>query len=293
MFYIHKRLLYIYENWQLKSNNIDEFKKILKELSQTERNIINNIIIFKKIKTMIINNPIDNIKILLPVYSKYKENKINKFFIHTILKLDSKTKNKLNKELFKLKPIEEQNKIRKNINRKMKEKYDKLSSEQKKKFNRNRIIKKIEKIGYTKYKLNCLNMYKKWYHNLSEEKKKNYSEKRKQKYIMLPDEVKEKYKINKQNKLLLIPEAERSLIWKKNLVKRKNKINNLPHDEKKAYFDKLRLRKKIYFDNITIEKRKVINKIRTFKRQLNKNYITLEEFNQKKSEIIEQNIKFI
>ena len=136
-------------------------------------------------------------------------------------------------------------------------------------------------------------MYKKWYHNLSEEKKKEYSEKRKNRYIMLPEEIKKKYKENKQNKLLLIPEAERSLMWKRNLEKRKEKIKSLASDEKLAFYERLKLRKKIYFDNITIEKRKVLNRIRTFKRQLNKNYINLEEFNQKKANIIEQNINFI
>ena len=127
MIKIYKRLLEIYEIWHLKSNNIDDLKNILKYLSQSQKNIINNIIIFKKIKIMVINNPNDKIKILLPVYKKYKENQINRFFIFSILKLDAKTIKELNKEIFKLKPIEEQKQINANIYKKIKDKYHNLT----------------------------------------------------------------------------------------------------------------------------------------------------------------------
>jgi hypothetical protein len=285
----YHRLLNVYESWESLSKNINDLKDYLKNISKKERNIFNNIIIFKKIKKLISDNPENKIKILVPVYSKYKEKTLHRFYIFNILQLKTDTIKILNKELFKMKPIEEQQKIRENISKKIREKYNSLSMEEKKILNKKRIEKKIKKMGLNNYKLYCLNMYKKWYKNLSKEKKEKYSLKRKNRYENLPDDIKQKYKKNKQNKILSLTEQERKALWKKNLKKRNQKIEQLNPDDKKNYYEKLKLRKKIYFDNITIEKRKVLNKIRTYKRQLNKNYITLEEFNKKKEDIIREN----
>ena len=220
------------------------------------------------------------------LYLKYKEKKINSFYIFNILHLNSNTIKILNNELFKLKPIEEQQKIKENISKKNRENYNLLSNEKKKIFNKNRIEKKIKKIGITNYKIYLNNMYKKWYNNLSFERKKAYSIKRKIRYQNLPYEIKQKYKDNKQNKILSLSEKEKKELWRRNLQKRKYKIEQMNPYEKKNYYETLKLRKKVYFNNIPIEKKKIINKIRTFKRQLNKNYITQEEFNIKKKNII-------
>ena len=108
----YKRLLSVYESWESLSNNIDEFKIFLRNLSENERMIIKKIIILKKINKIIIDDKNNKDKILLSVYLKYKEKILPRFLIFSILKIDSKTIKNLNKELFKLKLLEEQQQIR-------------------------------------------------------------------------------------------------------------------------------------------------------------------------------------
>ena len=232
-------------------------------------------------------------KILLSVYLKYKEKILPRFLIFSILKIDSKTIKNLNKELFKLKPLEEQKQIRAAQYKKIKEKYNALSPEKKKIHNRKRIERRIKKIGYENYKLYCNNMYKKWYNNLSIEKKQEYSNKQKERYSNLSDDIKQKYKDNKKNRFSLFSNEEKQEKYKIYMQNRKKKIKILSEDERNIYYEKLKFRKKIYFDNITIEKRKVLNKIRNYKRQLDKNKITEDEYKQKKTNIIQDNIIFM
>jgi len=284
----YQRLLVLYELWETTSKDLNEFKKFLKNLSESERNIIKNIIIFKKIKN-ILDNSEDKIKILLSIYSKYKQKVFSKFYIFKILQINSTIIKILNKELFKLKPIEEQKQIRKKSYENARKKYNALTPENKKIFNQMRIKKKINKIGYENYRLSCNKFYKKWYHNLNSEKKLEYSYKRKNKYKLLPEERKQQYKNNRNNKLQSLSSEEKKNIYLKYYMKRKENINNMNLIDRQNFKDNLNLRKKKYFDNLSIEKKNIINKIRKIKRQYNKNYITLEEFIQKKKNIMEEN----
>ena len=284
----YQRLLVLYELWETTSKDLNEFKKFLKNLSESERNIIKNIIIFKKIKN-ILDNSEDKIKILLSIYSKYKQKVFSKFYIFKILQINSTIIKILNKELFKLKPIEEQKQIRKKSYENARKKYNALTPENKKIFNQMRIKKKINKIGYENYRLSCNKFYKKWYHNLNSEKKLEYSYKRKNKYKLLPEERKQQNKNNRNNKLQSLSSEEKKNIYLKYYMKRKENINNMNLIDRQNFKDNLNLRKKKYFDNLSIEKKNIINKIRKIKRQYNKNYITLEEFIQKKKNIMEEN----
>jgi hypothetical protein len=272
----------MYNLWEHTSKDINNLKNYLKNITQEEKNIIQNIIIFKKIYKLIQDNSTQKIQILLPVYNKYKQKLISRFYIFNILKIDQKTIKILNKELFKMKSPEDQRKIKQDYYNKIKARYHSMTQEQKKLYNKKRVQKKITKMGYNNYKKYCLDNYKKWYHNLSKEKKLEYSNKRKERYSKLDEDTKQKYKENKQIKLSIYSIKERKEKLKKYLETRNKKINNMTEEEKKIYYDKLKLRKKTYFDNTPIQKRKINNKIRTYKRQLDKKKISIEEYQKKK-----------
>ena len=127
-------------------------------------------------------------------------------------------------------------------------------------------------------------MYKKWYHNLTPEKKKFIQEKRKYRYQMLPEEIKQKYKENKMNKLDKHTQKE---LYKKYWLKKKEKFKELPIEIQKKYKEALRIKKKEYYHSIPLKK-KMLNRIRTYQRQLHANKISINEFFKIKMKIIDE-----
>jgi hypothetical protein len=283
----YKKLL---ENFYLFSKNIDDFKAFLSLLSENDKYIIKQIVVLKKINQMILNNPNNKFEILKSVYAKYKQKVIPKTLLFSIIKIDANLNKKLNWTLL----LPEQ---KKNILEKYKLdariRYAALSEEEKKKKRENNIEKLKKKMGDEKYKLFCSANYKRWYDNLSHDKKIMFSNKRKERYEKLSDDIKIMYKENKKRKLSSLSQNEKQELYKTYLKNKKEKIKNMSVYEKKLYYERLSLRKKIYFDNIPIEKKKIINKFRTFKRQLDRNNISKDEYEQKKNIIKNENMQFL
>jgi hypothetical protein len=255
---------------------IDIFKKILDKLSSNEKKIMKNIIICKHINNIIINNPENKIKILLPIYTKYKEKKLAKFFLYFLFKLDSITIKNLNKEYNKLKP---------KVN-----KYILLSPEDKKIYNKNRIERQKNKMGHENYKKHCINMHKRWYNNLSSEKKIEMKKKRLLRYKTLSNEIKQMYINNRKRKMSDIDVNTKKQLYKNLWLKKKKKFQTLPLEIQKQYKENLKIKKKNYYSKIPLEKKKILNKLRTLKRQLYSKKISLNDFNNMKENMINDNI---
>lgn len=146
---------------------------------------------------------------------------INKQLIYKIFKTTKDNYKKIYKEIFKLKPLEEQLNITKKYNEKIKLKYLNMSSLEKKQFRENKKNRMIKKLGINNYRQLVKNRFDKWYNSLSEERKQEIKKRRNLRYKNLPDnkkqqllerhkqyyyklsnEKKEIYKQNKKNKML-------------------------------------------------------------------------------------------
>lgn len=146
----------------------------------------------------------------------------NKRLIYKIFKTTKDNYKKIYKEMFKLKPLEEQLNITQKYKEKIKLKFLNMSSLEKKQLRENKKNHIIKKLGYEGYKQLIKNRFDKWYNSLSEERKKEIKNNRNLRYKNLPDnkkqqllerhkkyyynlsnEKKEKYKQNKKNKCLI------------------------------------------------------------------------------------------
>jgi hypothetical protein len=282
------RLLKIYELWNISYNKVDSvenqpetqekaihmFKKILSYLTPKEKQIMKNIVICKNVVDIVNKNQDNKIKILLPYYKKYKEKQMPKFYIYSVMKLNNYTLNLLKIEYRHTKP---------KIN-----KYNLLSPEQKKIYNRKRIETKINRMGYTNYRKYCVDMYKKWYNNLSLDKKLELKEKRKIRYQFLSNETKQMYRNNR--KIKLANNEQRKEYYRQIWLRKREKFKSLPIDIQNKYKEDIRIKKNIYYNNISVEKRKLLNKFRTLKRHVVTNKISIDDFNNLKTNIIKDNI---
>jgi hypothetical protein len=283
-------LLIKIERWyDLQNKSKDELKKICLYHTTKEKIIIKNIIVFKRIKELTLKNPEKIIDILLPVYIKYKNKEIESIYIQRILKINKQTMKELNKRIFLLKSKEEQEAIRNKIRETRKKYYHSLSKEKKKEYNRNKFINRIKKIGMHNHLKYTAMMYKKWYSNLNEKQKEQIRIRRKIRYSTLDNSIKEKYKETRKKKYREMTKEERQYIYECSKKKKNEQLNNMSEEDRHNYNEILRMRKQIYFDNIPIEKRKILYKIRTFKRQLNRQAITYDEYISKKNELINDN----
>lgn len=118
------RLLNIYENYLNKLDNLILCKNIINSLSDKDKIIMKNIVFFHIIKNNINKNPDKKLDIILPFYLKYKLKKIDKIYLIKILDLNYNLQNLLNKKI------------------NYKNKYNLLSLEAKKLYNKKRTLQR-------------------------------------------------------------------------------------------------------------------------------------------------------
>jgi hypothetical protein len=280
---IQKMILFYNYNIKNKLNNKEVLKNIYSKLSKIQKKILNNIIILDLIKESIIKkNNIDYpINTLLSIKFKEIYPKSLFYFLYKDI-YTLKIKKLLKKEIFLRKSPEEQKIIKDQLLIKKKERNNNMTNEEKKIRNLKKKKNLIKKYGLESYREKLRSQYKKWYTNLSSEKKEKIIIKRKLRYKYLSVDIKNKYKNNKNTKYYSLSLEERkklNLQYKKN---REKKINAMNSEQKQIYITNLRKRKLKYFQNLSESKKKYYYKIRTFQRQLKKKQISLDEYNKKK-----------
>jgi hypothetical protein len=153
-----------------------------------------------------------------------------------------------------------------------------MTKEEKKKYNLKKREMYIKNIGLNEYRKKIRNQYNNWYNNLSLEKLQKISQKRKLNYILLSQEKKEIYKKNRLYKYNSLDSETKKKILLKYKENRKNKINSMNENDRINYINKLRRKKIEYFRNLPITKKTYYYKLRTLKRQLNRNDIKYNDY---------------
>lgn len=170
----------------------EEIKQLYKLSNDNFRHKIKKVIIFKNIYNIYLLQS-NKIHFLANVITKMK-NKINNTneynsnikLIYNIFNISKQYKKLLYKEMFKLKPLEEQIRIRNINNLRVKLRFQNMTNLEKIEFRRLKKERIINKIGLENYNIILRNRYNNWYNNLSNEKKLEIKNKRNLKYKNLP-----------------------------------------------------------------------------------------------------------
>ncbi len=178
---------------------MNEIKDLYKMINNTNiKYTIKKVIIYKYIYKLYLETD-NKFDFLLDFITKMK-NKTNDYneynsnlrLIYKIFKLDKIELKKLRKELFKLKPISEQNYIKEKNNIRNKMRLALLTDIERKNYYKLQRERKIKKIGYNNYLAILRNRYHKWYHSLSPLKKLTLKNNRNLKYKNMEFETKQK-----------------------------------------------------------------------------------------------------
>jgi hypothetical protein len=179
--------------------NMNEIKNLYKMINNTNiKHMIKKVIIYKYIYKLYLETD-NKFDFLLDFITKMKNktNDNNEYnsnirLIYKIFKLDKIELKKLKKELFKLKPISEQNYIREKNNIRNKMRFALMTDIERKHFYKLKKEIKIKKIGYNNYLAILRNRYHKWYNGLSPLKKLKLKNNRNLKYKNMEFEAKQK-----------------------------------------------------------------------------------------------------
>ena len=268
-------------NIKYNNNKKEMIKNLWEYLSENNKIILRNIIILDKIKDMVITTNDDN-KIKLLANIKTNNNYSKKIFSIIFKNIyDKKTNYLVNREIFLRKPLEEQDKIRKENNKRARDRYKNMTFSERRQFNLDRRNYYIRKNGLEQYKLKLREQYRNWYRNLPPSKLHEIKEKRKKRYDSLSPELKQKYNLRYLNKSF----EERQILLNRYRKNRERNFEKLSEEEKNNKRIKMRNYKKAYFKHLSLIKRKFINDSRTLKRKLNNNQIEFNDYTYLKTQL--------
>jgi hypothetical protein len=176
----------------------NEIKDIYKIVNNGLKYQIKKVIIYKHIYNMyIVNENKSTFLIDFIIKMKNKTQDTIEYYnniklIYKIFKLNKIEIKNLKKELFKLKPIEEQNEIKAKNNLRVKIKFSLMTNLEKRNYYKLKRERIIERIGYEKYNTIIRNRYNKWYNNLSNERKLEIKNNRNLRYRNMPIDAKQR-----------------------------------------------------------------------------------------------------
>ena len=202
----------------------DEIKQLYLLSSDNFKFKIKKIIVFKKIYDLyLLNN--NKINFLANVITKMKNRVPNTEYnkniklINKIFNINKQDKKLLCKEIFKLKPLEEQIKIRNLNNYRVRLRMQNTTKQEKDRLYQLKKQRIINKIGLENYKILIRNRYQKWYDSLSYDKKLEIKNKRNLKYKNLPFIKKQKL-LERHRKYYHILSDEKKIQYKLNKLKK-------------------------------------------------------------------------